>query len=155
MTTTKSTQKPKAKKKAGNHRIYPVEYFLEKYNLTPDAFQALAQANLKPIHIKAGQGVTFAGLLQIGKAIKKQQRDAVAVVVKAEKDAPVIRDLRVLALKPPNRQKLWCIDSVDGVDYKVVVNAERKFVDGVKAETVISCERIEEGLFTYPPLNRD
>jgi len=152
-----TTKKKAAKKKVGNHKIYPVPEIMEKYNLTLDEFQAIGQKALKPdVHIKKDAngdlGITLQGLMQIGKAIKKRDREAVEKAVMAEESAPTLRELEVCKAKPPNKQKLWAIDRVEGAEpMKVVVNAERKFVAAAKPGQIIKGERIEEGLFAHIP----
>jgi len=162
MTTKKKASKKMddgtpTKKKVGNHKIYPVPEIMEKYNLTLDEFQAIGQKALKPdVHIKKDAngdlGITLQGLMQIGKAIKKRDREAVEKAVMAEESAPTIRELEICIHKPPNLQKLYAIDRVEGLEpKKVVVNADRRFAAGVKAGTIIKAERIAEDLFAHIP----
>lgn len=142
---TKTKEEPK--KKPGNNRIYPVEYMLEKYNLTPDAFRELAQDVLKPKHIKGAEGVTSVGLMMIGKAVKKREKEAIKDTVQAERDAPNVRELMVCGFKPPNKQRLWCVDKSGKEPVKVTVIVSRKKHEGAKKDTMLICERMEEGLF--------
>ena len=162
MTDTKTETK---KKRARNTKIYPVREILEKYNLTPQEFQDLAQEVLKPSHI-ATDGLTNIGVMMIGKAVKKLQRadtakakKKVEKVKEAEAESPNIRNLQVCGFRPPNKLRLWCIDNimVDGEkkQEKVVVIVTRKIHEGAKVGAPLLCERIEEGLFRHPPLERD
>jgi len=153
----KVAKKKVAKKKVGNHKIYTVQEVLTKYNLTPDKFQSLAQEVLKPSHI-TDTGITSVGLMIIGKAVKKIVRDDVNAKVEAEANAPIIRDLQICGMKPPNQSRLWCIDwiTVNGKreGKKVVVNVTNRVHEGAKPGVMIKCEKIDDGLFTHPPLER-
>jgi len=165
MSDTKVILKKKvAKRKPGNTKIYPVREILEKYNLTPQEFQEIAQANLKPKHITS-TGITLVGLMMVGKAVKKLNKaeekkaeEKAEEIVEAEKESPNIRKLEVGPFKPPNHLRLYCIDyiTVNGVQErkKVTVIVTRKIHDGAKSGTSLLCERIEEGLFRHPPLER-
>ena len=148
--------KKKVAKKARNTKVYPIEYILEKKNLTPNAFTELGERCLTDKHIIPDEGITHAGYMTLCREIKKNEREAVQEVVQAEKDAPIIRKLRILEFRPPNKSKLYCADEIEGQEpSKVVVNAPPKFVEGAKTGVYIECERIADGLFTYPPLERD
>lgn len=167
MTTVKKAAKKKvAKRTPGNTKIYPVREILEKYNLTPQEFQDMAQANLKPTHMST-KGITSVGLMMIGKAVKKLGRSKekahkaeLARIKDAESDCPKMRELEICAFKPPNHLRLWCIDWVKQengppVGQKVTVIVTKKVHEGSKPGAPLLCERIEEGIFRHPPLERD
>jgi len=160
MSDTKVILKKKVAKRPA--KIYSVAETLEKYNLTPQEFQEIAQTIPEFTKQIVPKGITKSGYMMVGKAVKKLNKAIVKKVEEkveanriAEEEAPNIRYLQVCEFKPPNQQKLWCIDTIDGVQSKVVVNASPKFVAGVKKGVSIRCERITEGLFAYKPLESD
>ena len=145
-----------AKKKAGNTRIYSVEYVLNKYGITPQQFQDMAQS-LKNFskHIRGTECITLTGLASIGREVKRLAKKKASDLKQAEENAPEIRDLRVCAFKPPNTLKLLCIDTIvvngEEKEEKVAVNVSRRNHMGIKCGTTITCERISEGQFVHPP----
>jgi len=158
--TKKVAKKKVAKKRAGNTKIYTVQEVLDKYNLTPEEFQDLAQSiNGFASHIK-GNGITIAGLMSIGKAVKGRVKKATEVKVEAEANAPVIRMLEISHIKPPNNTRLYGIDHIkdeNGVvidKVKVVINVKNRFHEGAKGGVWIECEKINDRLFAHPPLER-
>jgi len=154
--------KPKASK-ARNTKIYPVTHVLEKYNITPAQFQEIAQESLNPQkHIQKAEdgsmGLTIQGLMMIGRTVKKRDRATQAVhddkqdaIKKVEANADLIREIQVCEFKPPNKLKLWGIDPITST--KVIINVPRKIHDGAKKGTMLLCERIDDGLFSHPPLD--
>ena len=155
----KTPEKPKKVTKARNTKIYPVAVVLEKYNLTPQEFQDIAQEiNNFQKYIVGTEGITVVGLMQVGKAVKKlkgavkkKHVEAQEVIKQEEADAPIIRELLTCG-QPPNKLKLWC--KCPHTDSKVVVNVSRKVHDGYKLNQTLLCEKIADGLFVHPPVER-
>ena len=139
------------KKKPGNTRIYEVPYILNKYNLTPEAFQELAQELFVGAHIKhvKSTGISSVGLMMIGKEMKARRKDKANALIKREVEAPIVRELIVCGV-PPNKNKLWC--KCPHTESKVVVNVLRKVHESAKLNQPLICERINDGLFVHPPM---
>lgn len=160
MTTTERTGRQMKKnnedkkKTRGQQKTWDMNYVRGKYDLSVEEAQIVAQKCLTPgKHIKEGR-ILKIGLIEIGKYIKNNpfpKKEA-----PPEDDGRIIETLYTTVKKPPNKRRLW-VARMDGSNYtsgKMVCIVSEKVWEGCADKTPLQCEKIDEGLWRHPPLEK-